>query len=259
MKTISVLASTVDYTVVGDGPGLVLAHGTSMTGQANFGHVVDRLADRWRVVVPDYAGSGATVLPDGELTLDLAVAQLAAVIRDAGAGPVDLVGDSLGAMVATATAARHPDLVRRLVLIAPWSDSSDPRHQLAFGLWARLLTDDPTLSNRFGLLMALSPGFAATLTADMLAGFAAQDPPKDTARRIHLDQHLDIRADASVITAPTLIIAGRNDYLVPEYQSRGLHDLIPGSRYESVTSGHAALLEQPDAVIALIRAFLLDS
>jgi pimeloyl-ACP methyl ester carboxylesterase len=239
-----------DYTTAGDGPGLVLVHGTSMTGRANFGHVVDRFTDRRRVILPDYAGSG-------ELSLDLVVDQIASVIRDAAEGPVDLLGDSLGAMVAAATAARHPALVRGLVLIAPWSDSADPRHQLAFGTWARLVELDPELGNRYGLVMALSPAFLNAMTSAALDGFAAQAPPSNTLQRIRLDQRLDIRAEAATIIAPTLIIRGEHDYLVPEYQSRGLHELIVGSEYASVPSGHGALLEAPDAVVDLVRDFLL--
>lgn len=259
VTTIAVAGSTVDYTTAGEGPGLVLVHGTSATGHSNFGPVLDRLTDQWRVVLPDYAGSGATTLPDDEITLDLAVEQIAAVISDAGDTAVDLVGDSLGAMVAAATAARHPDLVRGLVLIAPWSDSTDARHQLAFATWERLVAQDAELSNRYGMLMALSPAFLAAMNSEALDEFAALDrPPHGTVDRIRLDQRIDVRADAATITAPTLIIAGAHDYLVPEYQSRGMHELIPGSRYVSVPSGHGALLEQSDAVVALVRDFLLE-
>jgi pimeloyl-ACP methyl ester carboxylesterase len=258
VKIIDVAGSTVAYAAAGQGAGLVLVHGTSMTGRGNFGHVVDRLTDRWRVVLPDYAGSGVSTLPDGDLSLDLAVAQIAAVIRDAADTPIDLLGDSLGAMVSAATAARHPELVRRLVLIAPWSDSNDARHQLAFATWERLVAQDVELGNRYGLLMALSPAFLTSLGSEAMDGFAAADPPKDTLRRIRLGRRVDVRAEAATITAPTLIIAGAYDYLVADYQSHGMHGLIPDSRYASVPSGHGVLLEQPDAVIPLVRDFLLE-
>src|SRR6266545_6322652 len=104
------MGTTVPYTATGTGSGLVLLHGTSLDAETNWGHLVDRFTDQRRVVVPDYA----------------------AVIRDAGEAPVDVVGYSMGAVVAAATAAAHPELVRRLVLIAGWVNSDDARFQLAF-------------------------------------------------------------------------------------------------------------------------------
>jgi pimeloyl-ACP methyl ester carboxylesterase len=244
----------VSYTTSGTGTGLVLVHGTSMDGSANFGHVVDRFAKERQVILPDYGGCGESAIPDGELTLDTLVGQLATVIATAG-GPVDLLGDSLGAMVAAATAARYPELVRRLVLVAGWADSGDARHQLVFGTWARLVELDPELGNRYGLAMALSPGFLSSLGEDTIARFAAAAPPADTLRRIGLDLRVDIRAEARRISAPTLVIRGEADYLVPEYQSLALRELIPGSAYAEVESGHGALLERSDEVVELARRF----
>ncbi|MEO6921577.1 MAG: alpha/beta hydrolase [Collimonas sp.] len=118
MSTISVAGTTVHYTTSGTGPGLVLVHGTSIGTQANFGHVVERFTDQRQVISPDYAGCGNSTIPPGDLTLDILVEQIAGTIRHAADGPVDLLGDSLGAVVAAATAARYPSLVRRLVLVA---------------------------------------------------------------------------------------------------------------------------------------------
>ncbi|WP_271219568.1 alpha/beta fold hydrolase [Streptosporangium carneum] len=63
------------------------------------------------MITPNYAGSGGTPLPTGELTLDLLADQVAATFG----GPADLVGFSLGAVVAAAVAARHPGRVSREV------------------------------------------------------------------------------------------------------------------------------------------------
>jgi pimeloyl-ACP methyl ester carboxylesterase len=53
------------------------------------------------------------------------VEQIAATIRHTSDGAADLIGDSLGAVVAAATAAHHPPLVRKLMLVAGSADSSD--------------------------------------------------------------------------------------------------------------------------------------
>jgi pimeloyl-ACP methyl ester carboxylesterase len=258
MTTISVAGTQVCYTSTGEGPGLVLVHGTSADGRSNFGHVVDRFADRRCVVTPDFGGSGDSTIPAGPLALDTVVEQIAGTIAHATPAPVDLLGDSLGAVVAAATAARHPSLVRRLVLVAGWADSADPRHQLVFGTWARLQRDGSELGNRYGLSLAVSPGFLTALGPETITAIAGQPTPSDTDRRIDLGLRIDIRAAVRTITAPTLVISGKYDFLVPGYQTRLLHELIPHSEYVELEAGHAAFLEQPDDLVELVRAFLFS-
>jgi pimeloyl-ACP methyl ester carboxylesterase len=258
MTTISVADTQVCYTSAGEGPGLVLVHGTGADGQSNFGHVVDRFTDRRRVVTPDFGGSGESTIPAGPLALDTLVEQIAGTIRHATPAPVDLLGDSLGAVVAAATAARYPSLVRRLVLVAGWADSADPRHQLVFGTWARLERDCSELGNRFGLSLAVSPGFLTALGPDTIAEIVRQPTPPDTDRRIDLGLRIDIRDAVATITAPTLVVSGTHDFLVPGYQTRVLHELISQSEHVELDAGHAAFLERPDDLVELVRAFLFS-
>ena len=170
--------------------------------------------------------------------------------------PVDLLGDSLGSVVAAATAARHPTIVRRLVLIAGWADSSDSRHQLVFGTWATLQKLDSELANRFAFSLAVNPTFFTKLGWDTVQSLLREPARPHAIRRIELGLQLDIRKDLREIVSPTLIIRGAYDYLVPEYQSRVVHESIRGSEYVSVDAGHAVLTEKPDEVVELIRKFL---
>jgi pimeloyl-ACP methyl ester carboxylesterase len=250
------MGTTVPYTVTGTGKGVVLLHGTSGDAETNWAHLVDRFTDARRVIVPDYAGSGKSTTGDGDLTLDLLVEQAAAVIRDAGDGSVDLVGFSMGAVVAAAAAAAHPDLVRRLVLIAGWVNSDDARFQLAFGTWARLEDLDPDLYVRVPSLLAFSPPFLSALGHDGLATLLAVKPPTATRRQIELDMRTDITASLAKITAPTLVVGCTRDSLVPVEHSRALHNAIAGSTYAELDSGHVVMHERPDELVRLVRDFL---
>jgi pimeloyl-ACP methyl ester carboxylesterase len=95
-------------TSTGDGPGLLLVHGSSIDAATNFGGMVKRFAERRTVITPDYAGSGKTAVRPGELTLDLLVDQVLAAAQHAAAGPVDVVGFSLGAVVASCARCTTP-------------------------------------------------------------------------------------------------------------------------------------------------------
>jgi pimeloyl-ACP methyl ester carboxylesterase len=236
---------------------LVLLHGTTGDGRTHFGHLADRFTDRYTVVLPDYAGSGRSVVPEGPLTLDLLVNEIADVIRDGASPPVDLVGFSLGAVVAAAATAAHPDLVRRLILVAGWAAGDDPRHQLVFDTWAELEGLDPGLSARLGALLAFTPAFLNGLGHEGVAELLPAKLPDATRRQLELILTVDVRDRLGHIAAPTLVIGCTRDALVPVDHARALHEAIAGSRYAEIDCGHAVIYEKPDELVALVRDFLL--
>ncbi|GLI02564.1 alpha/beta fold hydrolase [Phytohabitans aurantiacus] len=258
MPTTSAAGTTVEYTVAGSGPGIALVAGTGLPAQGNFGHLVDAFAGS-TVVLPDYAGSGQTTAPDdGPLTLDLLAEQIAAAARDAVDGPVDLVGYSLGAMVAATVAAHHPDLVRRLVLVAGWTGPDDARHKLAVDLWLRLERTDHDLFNRFLQLNCLSAPFLSGLGDEGMAGLIAGAPPITPGMRRHMELDLvaDVRELLSKISAPTLVVGLTRDQVIPVERARQVHEAIPGSAYAEIDTGHLVMFEQPGLFVETVRGFL---
>lgn len=245
------------YTTRGSGPGLALVHGTGADSVSNFGHLVDRFADRRTVITPDYAGSGATEDDGQPITLEALTEQVAAVLRDASDEPVDLAGFSLGAVVAASVAAQHPELVRRLVLIAGWQDSTDPRHRLTFELWRRLADLDERAYAQMITLLLFTPGFLSRMGAEALEEWVAGTVCSDgTNRQIDLGMGVDITALTPTISAPTLVVGCTHDQLVPVEHSRQLHESIPGSRYLEIDSGHLVVAERPDELVTAVREFL---
>src|SRR5690242_13894435 len=120
MPAIDVSGTTVSYTTTGEGPGLVFVAGTGMAAELNYGHLTGEFAGSRTVILPDYAGSGQSDDPDGPLTVESLAGQIAAAARAAagnvaagadtgGNDRVDVVGFSLGAVVAAALAALHPE------------------------------------------------------------------------------------------------------------------------------------------------------
>ncbi|MFF8314629.1 alpha/beta fold hydrolase [Streptomyces lydicus] len=105
-------------------------------------------------MAPDLPGSGGTRDPGGPLTLHDLVAHVVAAARDAGLDRFHVVGHSLGAVAATATAALHPDLVNSLTAHAGWA-RSDPQLVFQFALWQHLARTDPAAMARMMLLTAM--------------------------------------------------------------------------------------------------------
>src|SRR5687768_4729247 len=125
----------VAYEVQGSGDPFVLVHG-STGSRATWMQQTPLLAERFQVVLPEYAGGGETPLPGGPLTVDLLVDQVLAVADEVGAETFHLAGYSLGAVVVAALAADHPDRVRTLALVNGWA-KTDARMRFTFDLWER--------------------------------------------------------------------------------------------------------------------------
>lgn len=257
MPTVSVDDATVFYTTDGEGPGLVLVHGTQGTGETNWAHLTDRFTDIRTVVALDYAGSGRTTDDGGPLTVEKLSDEVAAVAEAAADGPVDVVGFSLGAVVAAATAARRPDLVRRLVVLAGWPHGDDARHRLNFELWRDLAESDFATFNRFATVTGFTDEYLRALGHEgVTEALAASLPQPGLVRQIELDLRADLRDLLPKITTPTLVVGFTRDQMVPVTGSRQLHAAIPGSTYAEVDTGHLAIYEKPDEITTLVRDFI---
>jgi pimeloyl-ACP methyl ester carboxylesterase len=264
MPTIGASGASAGFSVSGEGPGLVFVAGTGLPAELNFGHLTGAFTGSRTVILPDYAGSGRTPLPDGPLTVGLLAGQIAAAAEAGGAasgtgGPADVIGYSLGAVVAAAVAATRPELVRRLVLVAGWPDPDDARHQLAMDVWRGLEQADHDLFSKFLQLICLSPAFLSALGPEGVAGLVAGAPPITAGMRAHmeLDAVADLRPLLPRITAPTLVIGLSRDQVVPPERARELQQAIAGSQYAEIDSGHLVVFEQPEELVRLCREFLL--
>jgi pimeloyl-ACP methyl ester carboxylesterase len=116
--------------VAGRGRPVLFLHGFSGSGLSWAG--IAGLGSRFRAVVPDLPGHGATGWeggpPDGRprASVERTADDLAAIVRRLGAERVDVVGYSMGARIALRLAVAHPEVVGRLVLEAPSAGIADP-------------------------------------------------------------------------------------------------------------------------------------
>lgn len=254
--TLSNGESTVEYLVTGSGPALVLVHGTFATNEVNYEALIGALADRYTVVAPNYAGSGATTNPDRVSVDDLAD-QIVAAADHAGVGTFGLAGHSLGAVTAANVAARYPDRVDSLVLHAPWA-VTDNRGRAQFDLWNDLLHSDRRSLAQLLTLTAFRPEVTSAWTTDEYQATvdffeSVLDPRKSV--QVEADRAVDIRDLLPRITAPTLVLASTQDQIVPIADQREVAKTIPNAEIREFEAGHGLPAEDGPGFVKAIAEF----
>ncbi|MFF5987906.1 alpha/beta fold hydrolase [Prauserella flavalba] len=245
-------------TVLGSGPGLLLAHGGGGGVAANYGPILDDLARTHTVVGADYPGTGATPRSGKPLVLDEVADELVHAATDAGLERFAMLGYSLGTGVAVRAATRHPGRVTGLVLTSGFA-YPDNRLRLAASVWAGLLKGDRTLLARFLLLMAAGERRLESLAPaelDAAVDALAATVPEGTPEHVALVESVDTRAELAAIAVPTLVVATTVDGLVRPSLSRELADGIPGAKLVEIEAGHDIATEARDEWLAAIRSFL---
>ncbi|MCC6791786.1 MAG: alpha/beta fold hydrolase [Thermomicrobiales bacterium] len=252
-------STEISYSVAGDGPGLVLVHGTGGRATTTWSEIEPHLALTRTVVAPDLRGCGASRPADGPLALDELSADVIAAAADAGLERFDLVGFSLGAAIATQLAADQPDRVESLTLVAPPSPVPNGRTALQFGLWADLVEASPRQFAQLWLLTGFGRGFVARIPVEQIDRAAHFPIEPATAAQSRLNADLDLRDVLGRVRARTLVVTCAADVVNPPGpESLGLLENASATRHLQLNSGHMVVLERPDELADAILAFLAE-
>jgi 3-oxoadipate enol-lactonase len=233
----------------------VLLHGT-MGKSEDWSRVVEELSNFRTVIRPNYMDRVAGANTTDESAIKTLADEVVAAVRAEGKQHFDLVGNSLGAAVATCVAAEYPEMVRSLVLVSGFSYGGDPRMNLQFKLWLRLASTDKVAFTKLLLVSGLSPGFLTGFDEPTLNGitedFIASTDWRPVEPAIKVDLSVDVRDYAAGIKTPTLLITAKHDQIVPPAYSE---NLVPDAKTLELDSGHLIFLEKPVELASAILSF----
>lgn len=271
-----VAGRTIAYVDEGprDAPPLVLLHGAGFDhAELTWRLTVAAMRGRFRVIVPDLPGYGGSASLDGRP--DLArMGEWATRFLDAlGIARADLGGVSMGGGMALWVAIHAPERVRHLVGVCPYGlMSRAPHHRLAWAAWRagalplayRVAAASPRAA-RLGL--SLSYGDPRRVSRKAVAELRAT--ARQQAQRRSFDAFLavemtrdrlksDLTPDLHRIKAPTLLVAGRFDRLVPAIHLKRAHARIHDCRYLALPTGHWPMRERPELFQQALGSFLSD-
>ncbi|MHB8689797.1 MAG: alpha/beta fold hydrolase [Solirubrobacteraceae bacterium] len=216
-----------------------------------------------RPLAIDRPGWGASGTPAGDLAANAAAAL--AALDEAGVEGASIVGHSFGATVAAWLAAHHPQRVKSLVLVAP---AANEAALLAIDRWLALpiagyLTSTPLFAG-VGATLAAMParrliGGWTGLEDELLSEFGrALRKPSVWSAFAHEQQVLVADLPAlerrlGEITAPTTILIGEHDQVVPPNSARQLAKQIPGAHLVTIErAGHLLPFNRPALLAELI-------
>lgn len=261
------LPPTIHSTTIGDsGRTVVFAHGLFGQGK-NFTQAAKALAPEFRSVLVDLPDHGRSAWTERfEYT---AIADtLATFLREgvAADGPIDLVGHSMGGKVAMTIALRHPDLVRRLVVvdISPRDAGTGGSGEFEHLLGSLAGVDLSTVTRRSDADERLTD----QIDDARVRGFLLQNlrsGPDGYTWQANLDLlRRDLGAiggfpdpEGATFDGPVLWMAGETSDYVGEADEPVMRRLFPRTTLITVKgAGHWVHSEQPEAFVSALRVFL---
>jgi len=233
-----------------------------------YGHWLQECIRSNRLVRSDMRGFGLSEWEPPEFDFEAMIGDLAAVIDAAEVESCDLLGISHGAAIAIAYAARHPERVRKLVLVN------------SFAAGWRVRADAEEIAWRESLLEMnrRQPSFRRSLLGEMFITlyfpsasqhlidwhnelFTTLGPVPSMNKMIEVAAWLDIRDELARVKAPTLVCHGSNDGNAPVSAGRQVADGIADSRFVELDSANHVLLGDEPAwpvFVREMRAFLAE-
>lgn len=227
--------------VMGQGEPIILIHG--LAGSSRWWkRNIPVLAQHYRLYLIDLPGFGTLRHLRWHSALDDVASGIVHWMERSGLTQAHLIGHSMGGYLSLWIAAHHPERIRRLVLISP---AGIPHIRSLSGYAFPL----------FKALSSLHPRFLSLLISDALrAG------PLTILRAARDLLTKDIRDCLPDISAPTLLIWGEDDSLVPPVLGELLSQQLPQARLLVLEkAGHVSMFERPDQFNTAVLSFLAES
>lgn len=254
------------YEIQGEGAPLVLISGLGYGGWM-WHKMAPGLAERFQVISFDNRGSGKSDKPAGPYTAQMLAADTIGIMDHFRIEKAHVMGHSMGGFVAQALAIDYPDRMDKLILSA--TNFGGPRHVPITPEAMAVLTDvsgDPIERLRRGIAISCAPGFMERRPdiAEMWVNYRIANPIDPAGYQAQLAIGLSLFPDAAsfehklaAVKAPTLILFGADDKVVPPGNADLLAGKIEGARIAILpNAGHFFPFEVPEEAVAVVTQFL---
>ncbi len=239
------------YEVHGDGPQtLVMVRGLGSNLCAWY-EQTPVLAQHFRTVVFDNRGAGRTDKPDAPYSMRQMAADTVGLLDALAIDRAALLGISMGGMIAQEFALNYPERLSALILGCtnfggPGVVQADPEIISAVMAGTKATPAQKRMQLRASFSEATIDGRPDFLAHDEEMRALYPIPPFAFMRQVQAISGHDTGTRLSTIKTPTMVIAGRDDLLVPPANAKMLAERIPGAILEELPGGHLFFTEFPE-------------
>lgn len=248
------------YMEFGEGRPVLLLHGISNSGRA-WGPQIHALVQKgFRVIVPDHAGHGASGRLNAPFSVDDFANDLEALLTHLGVGNLDVVGLSLGGMIALALALRYPNRIDHLIVANSFDKTATAAFQDMAEGWAQVFEQPygPIIRLEQNWPSLVSPAFQKSAeglrTYQIWHGIAATVDGLSLAHVARGIGTFDVSNRLGQLTMPTLFIAGGLDRMSMPETSRRMTSSVPNADFVLIED--AAHISNVDAAEAFTTQML---
>ena len=264
------------FVKMGSGPALLLLHGLACD-HTTWHPVVNRLAENFTVIAPDFLGHGESDKPRADYSIGGYANGMRDLLTILGIDKVTVVGHSFGGGVAMQFAYQFPERTERLVLISAGGLGPEVSPAIraillpGFHQFAALLNLPVLRSVTRSVLTGLADsGVPALRDLDEVADIVAswQDPKTRRAIRHLVRTCIDLRGqvitmrDRAYLTAamPMAIVWGASDQVLPVRHAEVVGSLAPDARVEVFEdAGHFPHKDDPERFVAFLTSFIRET
>ena len=247
------------YEVTGSGPPLLMIMGF-LSDSRMWMLQTPAFSEHFTCITFDNRGVGNSSRPPGPYSMEQMAADAIAVLDDAGIDKASVLGISMGGAIAQHVALKIPERIDKLVLAATWCKPNQWLERLGTiggDLTAHL---GPEVFGRSVLLWLFTPELVIN-NPDVVAMIeqmmtTIQPPMESFMNQFAAVSAHDTYEQLHQITAPTLVMGARRDFMVPPELAKHIAEAIPGSRFEMLDGGHAFSAENTAEFNRVILEFL---
>jgi 3-oxoadipate enol-lactonase len=250
------------YQILGDGAPVVLLHPFPVHHEFWL-PVAQAIQGRYRLILPDLRGHGASGIGNGPATMERHAEDLVHVLDDAGLGRAVFIGVSIGGYVLFEFLRRYHNRVSALVLCNTKPQADTPEARAIRLQSAADVLERGTEIFFESMLPKLIGKSTHTARPDLVLG-ALRMMRKMSAEDVAMVQRgmadrPDSVSSLAAIKVPTLILTGDEDVMTGVAEAEVMRKNIAGSQMKIIAkAGHYSAWERPDEVGKLLRQFLDD-
>ena len=235
---------------------LVLVHGLGASAE-RWSHVIPLFSESFRVVVPDLIGFGYSDKPLVDYTPEFFSDFLSGFLKEAGISKPFLIGSSLGGQISAEFVSKNPNSIQKLILVSPAGIMKQSTPALDAYVMAALYPNEISAKNAFEMM----EGSGKSVDSEIVSGFIER-MHLPNAKLAFMSTILGLKNSDSIatklkmITAPTMIIWGSKDPVIPITHADQFVSSIEDCRFYKMDGcGHTPYVQDPHTFASKVLEF----